>query len=49
MVVDAWGRVLVRAPEEGEGVWFADLDMTELRRIRQKLPALQHRALGMSC
>jgi predicted amidohydrolase len=49
MVVDAWGRVLVRAPEEGEGVWFADLDMTELRRIRQKLPALQHRALGITC
>jgi len=49
MVVDPWGRVVVRAPEEGDGVWFADMDMGELRRIRQTLPALQHRRLGLSC
>jgi predicted amidohydrolase len=49
MAVDPWGRVLVRAPEEGDGVWFSDLDMTELRRIRQVLPALQHRRLGLTC
>jgi predicted amidohydrolase len=49
MAVDPWGRVLVRAPEEGDGVWFADLDMTELRRVRQVLPALQHRRLGLTC
>jgi predicted amidohydrolase len=49
MVVDPWGRVLVRAPAEGDGVWFADLDMSELRRIRQVLPALQHRRLGLTC
>jgi deaminated glutathione amidase len=49
MAVDPWGRVLARAPEEGDGVWFADLDMTELRRIRQVLPALQHRRLGLMC
>jgi len=48
MVVDPWGRVVVRAPEEGDGVWFADVDMTELRRIRQTLPALQHRRLGLT-
>jgi predicted amidohydrolase len=49
MVVDPWGRVLARAPDEGTGVWSADLDMTELRRIRQSLPALQHRVLGLTC
>ena len=49
MVVDPWGRVVVRAPEEGDGVWFAELDMGELRRIRQTLPALQHRRLGLTC
>ena len=49
MVVDPWGRVVVRAPEEGDGVWLADLDLTELRRIRQILPALQHRRLGLTC
>ena len=37
------------APEEGDGVWFADLDLTELRRIRQTFPALQHRRLGLTC
>jgi predicted amidohydrolase len=49
IVVDPWGRVLVRAPEEGDGVWLADLDMSELRRIRDALPALRHRRLGVSC
>jgi len=42
-------RVVVRAPEEGDGVWLADLDLTELRRIRQTLPALQQRRLGLTC
>jgi predicted amidohydrolase len=49
MVVDPWGRVLVEAPEEGNGVWVAEMDMTELRRVRTTLPALQHRRLGMIC
>jgi predicted amidohydrolase len=48
-VVDAWGRVLVRAPEEGDGVWFADVDPDEQRRIRRSLPALAHRRLGSYC
>jgi deaminated glutathione amidase len=49
MIVDPWGRVLVRAPAEGDGVWFADLDRAELRRIRTTLPALSHRRLGLIC
>lgn len=49
MVVDPWGRVLVRADVEGDGVWFADLDMAELRRVRTSLPVLAHRRLGMIC
>jgi predicted amidohydrolase len=49
MVVDPWGRVLVRAPKEGDGVWFAELDLAELRRVRQTLPALAHRRLGTVC
>jgi len=49
IVVDPWGRVLVEAPEEGTGVSFAELDFTELRRIRSTLPALQHRRLGIVC
>ena len=49
MIVDPWGRVLARAGDEGAAVLVADLDMTELRRIREILPALQHRRLGITC
>jgi predicted amidohydrolase len=49
MIVDPWGRVLVEAPGEGDGVWFADLDLSELRRVRTSLPALSHRRLGLVC
>jgi nitrilase len=49
MVVGPWGEVLVEAPEEGTGVWFADLDIAELRRVRSILPALEHRRLGITC
>jgi nitrilase len=49
MVVDPWGRVLVSAPEEGDCVAFAELDFAELRRVRQVLPALAHRRLGIIC
>lgn len=49
MAVDPWGRVLIEAPEEGDGVWFAELDLAELRRVRQRIPALQHRRLGLTC
>ena len=41
--------VLAHAPEEGSGVWFADLDLSELRRVRKVLPALEHRRLGLIC
>jgi deaminated glutathione amidase len=49
MVVGPWGDVLVGAPEEGSGVWFAEVDPAELRRIRSLLPALEHRRLGLTC
>jgi deaminated glutathione amidase len=49
LVVDPWGRILVEAPEEGTGVWFADLDLSELRRLRRSFPVLQHRRLGSVC
>ena len=49
MIVGPWGDVLVEAPEEGTGVWFADLDVADLRRVRRVLPALEHRRLGSNC
>jgi len=44
-----WGRIVVEAPEEGTGVWVADLDLEALRSLRRRFPALQHRRLGGSC
>ena len=49
MIVGPWGDVLVHAPEEGSGVWTAELDLSELRRVRKVLPALEHRRLGHIC
>src|SRR4029453_17153840 len=49
MLVGPWGDVLVEAPEEGSGVWSADVDPAELRRVRTLLPALEHRRLGLTC
>jgi predicted amidohydrolase len=49
LIVDPWGRILAEGSEDEPGVWFADLDFAELRRIRNVLPALQHRRLGPGC
>jgi predicted amidohydrolase len=49
IVVGPWGDALVEAPEEGRGVWVADVDPAELRRVRRTLPALEHRRLGLTC
>ena len=48
LIVDPWGRVLARL-EEGVGVAWADLDLEELRRVRERLPALRHRRLAPAC
>jgi predicted amidohydrolase len=45
MIVDPWGRVLVRAGSEREEVIVAPLDFEELHRMRRELPCLQHRRL----
>jgi deaminated glutathione amidase len=42
MIVDAWGTVLAAAPEEGEAVVVADLDLDRLREIRRDVPVLEH-------
>jgi predicted amidohydrolase len=49
LVAGPWGDVVAEAPGEGDVALVADLDMAELRRVRQVLPALQHRRLGMVC
>jgi predicted amidohydrolase len=42
MLIDPWGRVLA-AIAEGEGHACADLDLSELERVREALPALANR------
>ena len=49
LIVDPWGRVLVEAPEEGDGVWIADLDLESQRNLRRSFPVLAHRRLGITC
>jgi predicted amidohydrolase len=48
MVVDPWGRVLARA-DDGVGVTCVDVDLDEVRHVRQMLPALRHRRLNPAC
>jgi deaminated glutathione amidase len=44
MVVDPWGTVLAQQ-EQGPGVVAAQLDATRQARLREQLPALEHRVL----
>ncbi len=44
MIVDFWGKVLVRLGE-GPGVVSADFDLTEQANTRARFPALQNRRL----
>jgi predicted amidohydrolase len=48
LVADPWGRVIARAPN-GVGVTLAELDLAEVSRVREILPALQHRRLNPAC
>lgn len=43
-IIDPWGEVIAQA-SEGEGVVTATLDPVYLARVRENLPALQHRRL----
>lgn len=45
IIIDPWGKILAEAPEFGEAVITAELDFNYLRKIRENLPALQHRKL----
>lgn len=47
MNVDPWGKVLAQC-EEGEAVVVSELDFANLVACRTRLPALQHRVLGLA-
>jgi len=44
LIVDPWGLVLARAPDQ-PGVAIAECDLEALERVRASLPALEHRRL----
>jgi deaminated glutathione amidase len=44
MIVDPWGEVLARAPQEGASFIAAGLDLARQDEIREKLPSLANRA-----
>jgi predicted amidohydrolase len=48
LVADPWGRVVARAAD-GVGIALAELDLEEITRVREALPALRHRRLGPTC
>lgn len=48
LVADPWGRVVAQAPD-GVGITLAELDLSEVGRVRGALPALRHRRLGPVC
>ena len=48
LVADPWGRLVAEAPD-GVGVTFADLDLGQVERTREILPALGHRRLQPTC
>ena len=48
LVADPWGRLIAEAPD-GVGVTLAELDLAEVGRVREMLPALRHRRLFPSC
>jgi predicted amidohydrolase len=45
LVVDPWGNIMAEGPPDKEGVIFADIDLNHQNKIRQNLPALEHRKL----
>jgi predicted amidohydrolase len=43
MIVDPWGQVLARAPQQGATFVAADLDFARQDEVREKLPSLANR------
>lgn len=41
-VIGPWGEVLAMAPGDGEGVVMAEIDLSDLERIRREMPVESH-------
>lgn len=48
MIIDPWGQVLACRSDNEAGLALAELDLDEMRRIRQQLPALDHRIFNQT-
>ena len=48
MVVNPWGEIIVRSGNTKDDVLIAEIDLMQLDKIRQCLPALDHRRIDMS-
>ncbi|CAK4626769.1 hypothetical protein LEN26_000256 [Aphanomyces euteiches] len=44
MLIDPWGTIVAQLPE-GEGIVVGDVDLDQIAKVRQQLPALNHRCL----
>ena len=44
LIVDPWGRILAEAPD-GVGIAVAEIDPTEVTRVRAAIPMAAHRRL----
>ncbi|KAF0741699.1 hypothetical protein Ae201684_003367 [Aphanomyces euteiches] len=44
MLIDPWGTIVAQLPE-GEGIVVGDVALDQIAKVRQQLPALNHRCL----
>ncbi len=42
LIVDPWGEILAEGDDEAEDIIVADIDLSRVEQVRQRLPALQH-------
>ena len=45
MIINAWGKIIDQL-DTGDGIVICDIDLEELRSIRQSFPSLQHKVLN---
>ncbi len=45
MLVDPWGEIVAERSEDGEGVVVGEVDFDHIARVRESLPALDHRTM----
>ena len=48
MIVNPWGEIIARAENKEDAVLIAEIDLLNLKKIREHLPALDHRQIDVS-